>query len=412
MPILRFLLAAGVLALASLTAAAGPGPAVPIGGGLKYDHEAVWERLHALAGGKDARWVVLGTASEAPQRSAEAAAAQLRKRGAQAEVLPVSPLLKDRPVAEVVKDPALVAQVERANAVFFTGGSQDRIVNSLEPGGVETPLLKAIRALHARGGLVAGTSAGAAVMSSTMFIDAPSALAVMKGRYTVGKEVGPGLGFVGPKLFIDQHFTKRGRMARMLPVMRANGYLMGLGLEENSAASVHGDEIEMLGGRALFVDLRGAEQDAVDGAYRLRNARVSLIEGGDRLNMATGELTPAPHKAGEKYDPAAPGYKPYYTIQPFHTDVFGDGVMPTTLGLMIDGTYNEVRGLLFDPRGKADDPLVRLGWEVRLYKIPGTSVGWYSEVTGGENYTVHRIGFDVVPVRMAEPLYTPWSARP
>lgn len=417
MALTRSFLAGCALALASLSALAQSGPAVPvsvpisvpIGGGLKNDHDAVWQRLVALAGGAGSRWVVLGTASESPMSSAEAAAAQLRRRGAVAEVLPVSPLLKDRPVAEVVKDPALVAQVQRASGVFFTGGSQDRITGSLAPAGQETPLLAAIRALHARGGVVAGTSAGAAVMSRTMFVDAPDVLAVLKGRYTMGVEVGPGLGFVGDRLFVDQHFFKRGRLARMLPVMQAAGYTLGLGVEENAACAVRGDEIEVLGGSALFVDLADAQQDRVDGAYRLRGARVSRLEAGDRLNIATRVLTPAAAKAGQVYDPASPAYKPYYTLQPFHVDMLGDGVLPTAMGLLIDATYAEVRGLAFDPRARADDPLGALGWELRLYKAPG-SIGWYSEAAGGEDYTVHRLGLDLLPVRMAQPLYVPWPA--
>lgn len=403
------LLAAAVLGLAALSANAQGGAAVPIGGGLKADHERVWQRLVALAGGKGSRWVVLGTASESPTESAESAARQLRARGALAETLPVSPLLKEPAVAQAVQDPALVAQVQAASGVFFTGGSQDRIVASLVPGGVESPLLKAIRALQARGGVVAGTSAGAAVMSSTMFIDAPDVLAVLKGRFKTGSEVGPGLGFVGPKLFVDQHFFKRGRLARLLPVMRASGYTLGLGVEENAAAAVRGDEIEILGGQALFVDLADAQQDTVDGAYRLRGARISLLEAGDRLNMATRVLTPSPEKAKEVYDPASPSFKPYYTLPPFHVDMLGDGVLPTAMGILIDATYPEVRGLAFDPRPKAGDALSALGWEIRLYK-PAGAIGWHSEASGGEDYTVHRLGLDLLPVRIAQPLYTPWSA--
>ena len=63
----------------------------------------------------------------------------------------------------------------------------------------------------------------------------------------------------------------------------------------------------------------------------------------------------------------------------------------------------------FDPRGKADDPLAALGFEWRLYKAPG-SLGWTSPEGGDEDYTVHRLGLDVLPVRMAQPLYGPWAA--
>ena len=230
----------------------GNGTAIVIGGGLKADNEEVWTRIVALAGGKGARFVVLGTASEDPVGSAKDAVDSLTKRGAVAEVLPVSPMLKDTPIDQAVKDPALIAKVRAARGIYFTGGAQERIVDHLYPGGKATPLLEAIWDVYRSGGVVAGTSAGAAIMSATMFRDAPNVLGVMKGEFRDGHEVDRGLGFVGPDLFVDQHFLKRGRFGRMIPLMQARGYVLGLGVEENSAAVVHGDTAEIVGeiGRA------------------------------------------------------------------------------------------------------------------------------------------------------------------
>ena len=398
----------GALAQADTTTAVGF--AVPIGGGLKHDHDAVWQRLVALAGGSGSRWVVLGTASESPLASAESAAKQLTLRGAKCTVLPVSPLLKDRPVAEVVRDPALVAQVAAASGVFFTGGSQDRIVDSLQPAGQRSPLLQAIWALHARGGVVAGTSAGAAIMSRAMFIDAPSVLDVLKGRFAEGREVGAGLGFVGPDLFVDQHFLRRGRLGRMLPVMHAKGYNLGLGVEENSAVVQRGSTLEVAGGKAVLADLRGARVDTVQGAFRLRGAHLSLLDRQDRYDTATGQVTPAEAKLKQQtLQPGTPAYKPYYTTAPFYVDMLGEGVLATALGQLIDASYDEVRGVSFDPRPKAGDALGAVGFEFRLYKTP-TSIGWYTDAYGDEDYTVHRIGLDITPLRMAQPLYAPLAA--
>ena len=72
-------------------------------------------------------------------------------------------------------------------------------------------------------------------MSTTMFRDAPDPLMVLKGQLRDGREFDQGLGFVGPDLFVDQHFLKRGRIGRMLPLMVAKGYKLGVGIEENSA---------------------------------------------------------------------------------------------------------------------------------------------------------------------------------
>lgn len=384
------------------------GWAVPIGGALKADHEAVWRRLVELSGGPGARWVVLGTASNYPFRSAERAAAQLERRGAVVSVLPVSPLLDEPAVADAVRDQQLVDAVRTARGVFFTGGSQDRIVDSLAPAGVASPLLQAIRAMQATGGVVAGSSAGAAVMSTTMFRNAPDVLAVMKGRLRPGNEIGPGLGFVGPNLLVDQHFFRRGRLGRLLPLMQAAGYSLGLGVKENSAVAVQGDQIEVLGGKALIVDLDGADQQPQNGAYRLVGAHLTLLDAGDRMNLATRELTPAVHKLdGQRLDPAAPDYKPYHLLQPFYGDMFAPGVLPTLMGMLIDARFDEVRGLAFDPRRRGEGDLAELGWELRIYKAPG-AVGWFSDALGPDDYTVHRLGLDVLPVRMAQPLYIPW----
>lgn len=404
------------LLLLPLVAAGVPthagGTAFVIGGGLKSSHDAVWQRLVELAGGPGARFVVLGTASEDPTGSAEAAAEQLRRRGAQPVVLPVSPLLKQPAIADAVADPQLVAQVKAARGVFFTGGSQDRIVDHLFPGGRRTPLLQAIWDVYDAGGVVAGTSAGAAIMSATMFRDAPDVLGVMKGRFADGREVGRGLGFVGPALFVDQHFLKRGRLGRMLPVMRANGYTVGLGVEEDSAAAVRDGQVEIAGGRAVFVDLTEAQADDGAGAFALRGVRLSLLEPGDRLDVARRSLRPSePKRQGQRLDPAAAGYKPYYTDAPYYVDFLADGVVATAMGLLIDARYDEIRGLAFDPRPQAGDALAALGFEFRLYKAPGAE-GWYSEASGGEDYTVHRLALDVLPVRIAQPFASPWRAQP
>ena len=385
----------------------GSGTAVAIGGGLKSDNDQIYNRLIDAAGGQSARWVVLGTASENPNGSAAQVVQQFKQRGVVAVALPVSPLLKDRPVAEVVRDPALVAQVRAAQGVYFTGGAQARIVDSILPGGVPTPLLQAIWAVYRAGGVVAGTSAGAAIMSSTMFRDAPDVLGALKGQLRDGHEVDRGLGFMGTQLFVDQHFLKRGRIGRMLPLMRAKGYGLGLGVEENSAAVLKGDTVEILG-RALVVNLADARSDPALGAFNLANIRVSLLDTGDTLRLSDGRITPAAAKGrGDVLDPAAPGYKPYYSLQPFQVDMLGDNVIATVMAQLIDASYNEVLGIAFHPRPAAGDALGALGFEFRLRKGPG-SIGWTTEAGGGEDYTVRDLRLDVRPIRLAQPLYSPW----
>jgi cyanophycinase len=396
-------------AVAPATAPATAGAAVAIGGALRYDNAAVWSRLVELAGGRGARFVVLATAAGNPASAGARSVAALEAHGAVAEALPVSPRLEGSDVAAAVRDPELIAKVRAARGVFFTGGAQERIVDALQPGGRASPLLDAIRDVMARGGVVAGTSAGAAVMSDTMFRDATDVMAVMKGSLRFGQELDHGLGFAGPGIFVDQHFLRRGRLGRLLPAMQAQGYRKGLGVEEDSAAILRGGAVEVVGaGGALFVDLEGATRDPKLGAFNLAGARLTYLGDGDRLDLGSGVVTPSAAKAGgQRVDPHAAGFKPYYEEAPFFLDILADGAILRAMTLALDGPAGEVRGLAFDARPDASPPR-ELGFEFRFRRVPGT-VGWFTSARGGESYTVSNIRLDVTPVRVAQPLFQPWQ---
>ncbi len=334
------------------------GAAVAIGGALRYDNAAVWSRLVELAGGPGARFVVLATAAGNPASSAARSVAALEAHGAVAEALPVSPRLAGRDVAAAVRDPELIAKVRVARGVYFTGGAQERIVDALQPDGRASPLLEAIRELMARGGVVAGTSAGAAVMSATMFRDATDVMAVMKGSLRFGRELDRGLAFAGPDLFVDQHFLRRGRLGRLLPAMRAQGYRKGLGVEEDSAAI-----------------LRGGSVDPTLGVFNLTGARLTFLGDGDRLDLASGAVTPSAAKSqGQRVDPRAEGFRPYFEDVPFLLDALADGAILRAMTLALDGPTGEVRGLAFDARPDAAPPR-ELGFEFHFRRGADT-VGW------------------------------------
>jgi cyanophycinase len=386
------------------------GYAVPIGGALKADNEEVWQRIVQLAGGKGARFVVFGTASEDPEASAKQVVDLLQRRGAVAEALPVAPKFLWVDLNKVVRDPALIAKVKAAKGIFFTGGVQERIVDVLQPGGQSTPMLDAIWEVYRKGGVVAGTSAGAAIMSTIMFRDAPSVVNILKGRFADGKQVDRGLGFVGPHLFVDQHFLKRGRFGRMIPLMMAKGYKLGLGVDENTAAIIRGDEIEVIGDRGcMVVDLTEARSDPTLGAFNVQGARLSYLEHGDRYHMRARSTTPsAPKLRGDLHDAESPNFKPYYTDDVFHLDMLGDSTISAAMSRLIDSVRKEVKGLAFDVLPRPNDPLAELGFLFRLYK-GSDSLGWSTEEFGGEQFTVTNLYLDITPVRLPMPLYGGWA---
>jgi cyanophycinase len=365
-----------------------------------------------LSGGKGARWVVLGTASQNPDKSARRAAELLEKRGAMAESLPVAPQLKWVDLDRAVRDPALLEAVRTANGIFFTGGAQERIVDTFAPGGKRTPMLDAIWDVYRRGGVVAGTSAGAAIMSTVMFRDALSVISVMKGQLRDGKEVDKGLGFVGPNLFVDQHFLKRGRFGRMIPLMLAKGYKMGLGIDENSAAVVQGDMVEIVGAKgALVVDLHDVVTDPKLGnVLNATGIRLTYLDRGDRFDLGTRRIIPSDRKLrGARLDPNAPNYKPDFTNDPFYVDMLGDTTISNAMAHLIDSVQKETRGLAFDPKAPTSDSRADLGFSFRLYKGKD-SIGWYSDELGGEEYTVANVYLDITPVRISRPLFNTWPS--
>jgi cyanophycinase len=397
--------------------------AIVIGGALKFDNDAVWQRIVDEAGGRQARFVVFATAAANPERSAAQIVDALRQRGADAQAIPVTPKLAPDALQSALRDPALLAQVRGARGVFFSGGAQELIVDTLQPQGRPTPMLDAIWDVYRRGGVIAGTSAGAAIMSRVMFRDAQDVLQVMHGQLRDGVEIDRGLGFVGEDLFIDQHFLKRGRIGRMLPLMLAKGYRSGLGVEENSAAVITAHQAEVIGARgALFVDLRDAKTDARLPAFNVENARLTYLERGDRIDLRTGAVTASAQKRGSSVlDPAASDFKPYFKTEPFYPDILGDNTIAQAMAQLLDSPAKELRGLAARLDGstststgagagagagavaKADrgEPL---GFEFRLYKGPDT-VGWFTGAFGGEDYTVVNVHLDVRPVRVASPLY-------
>jgi cyanophycinase len=386
------------------------GYAVPIGGALKADNEEVWQRIVNLAGGKGARFVVFGTASEDPEASAKQVVDLLQRRGAVAESLPVAPKFLWVDLNKVVRDPALIAKVKAAKGIFFTGGTQERIVDVLQPGGQSTPMLEAIWDVYRKGGVVAGTSAGAAIMSTIMFRDAPSVMNILKGRFADGKQVDRGLGFVGPHLFVDQHFLKRGRFGRMIPLMMAKGYKIGLGVDENTAAIIRGDEIEVIGDRgALVVDLTEARSDPALSAFNVQGARISYLEHGDRYHLRARSTTPsAPKLRGELHDAESPNFRAYYTEDVFNLDMLGDSAISNAMTRLIDSYRKEIKGLAFDVLPRANDPLADLGFLFRIYK-GSDSLGWSTEEFGGEQFTVANLYLDISPVKLPMPLYGNWT---
>jgi cyanophycinase len=393
---LSMALLAGVACSAAQPVTPPKGSLVIIGGALRSDNSAVWERIVRLAGGKGARIAVFASASATPETTAQVLVERLARYGANAFFVPVAVKLPGSDYQAAADNPELAAAVRSAGGAFFAGGDQTRITRALRhPDGSNTAVLNALWDMYRGGGVIAGSSAGAAIMSSTMFGEPKTVLATLKLGVADGHEITPGLGFIGDDVFVDQHLLVRGRFARMLPAMLKKGYKLGLGIDENTAMVVGPNrDVEVVGYKgALLIDL--ARATAQDGPFNVGNVRLSYLDTGDRFNIATRVFTPSKDKADGKLDAAAP----YYREPLFSADILGNSTVVDLMGKLIDSDQPDAIGLtLGSPNGVQPD----LGFEFRLSRI-GDSVGYQSAST--EAYSVYNVRLDIRPITIQRPLY-------
>ncbi|MEW6023066.1 MAG: cyanophycinase [Pseudomonadota bacterium] len=372
------------------------GSLVIIGGALRPDNAAVWERIVELAGGKGARIAVFASASANPEKSGAFLVERLNRYGANAFFVPVAVRLTGTDYQAAADNPELAKAVSTAGGAYFAGGDQARITAALRrPDGANSLVLDALWSMYRRGGVIAGTSAGAAIMSSSMFGHPKPVLATLKLGLTDGQEITPGLGFIGDDVFVDQHLLVRGRFARMLPAMLQKGYKLGLGIDENTAMVVGPQrDVEVIGYKgALVVDLSAA--NAQEGAFNVSNVRLSYLDNGDRFNIASHSFTPAPDKADGRLDPA----RPYYREPLFSADILGNSTVVDLMGKLIDSDQPEAIGLTLD---SANSVQPDLGFEFKFSRT-GDSVGYMSSAT--ENYSIYNVRLDIRPIIVKRPLY-------
>ncbi len=223
------------------------GNLVIIGGGSRP--EAVMKKIVSLAGGtqnKNVKIVIVPMASSEPVETAKAQKEQFEKLGvASVEYINCTP--------ENADQPENLDKIKSATGIFFSGGDQSRLKKALWG----TKLLGEIHAVYKRGGVIAGTSAGAAVQSKIMLTgdeavnkDSTAAYGVVQKGNIVTDE---GFGFVD-KAIIDQHFVKRKRQNRLITLVLEHPELVGVGIDESTCIIVKPNQtFEVMGDATVMV---------------------------------------------------------------------------------------------------------------------------------------------------------------
>jgi cyanophycinase len=225
------------------------------GGGVP---EPVRDRFLELAGGPRARIVVIPTAGLiADSPSVNSVLDPWKDKGV-ASVQLVHTRSRDQ-----ANDAGFVRPLAQATGVWFGGGRQDSIAEAY----LGTEVERQLKALLERGGVIGGTSAGAAIMTRVM---------ITGGHKRA--DVGQGFDFF-PGAVVDQHFLKRNRLSRLLSVLTDHPDLIGLGIDERTA---------------LVVNVRSHVLNVVGESYVVacvpgpvgHPARLEILKPGDEANLA------------------------------------------------------------------------------------------------------------------------------
>ena len=240
-----------------------PAPVMVIGGAEdKLRNRAILSRFVEMAGGPRARIAVLSTASSLGDAATELYRQIFTRLGA-SEVIGLRPETRDQ-----ANDPGMAEALNGITALFMTGGNQLKL--SAVIGG--TPLGAAILEAHGRGVVVAGTSAGASAAATHMIAFGTSG-ATPKFRMA---QVAVGLGLL-VNVVVDQHFEQRTRLGRLLAIVAQSPSLIGIGLDEDTAAIVYPDDSLEVIGRGAVTIVDGSE--VVTDAFEAQGHRPMMVSG-------------------------------------------------------------------------------------------------------------------------------------
>jgi cyanophycinase len=214
----------------------------------KFEQKYILKKFFESSGGPKARIAILPSASES-EESGAIYHQIFTDLGAQSvQLLP----LFNREEAEL---PDVAKDIGKATGVFMTGGVQSKIVGILHA----TAALGAIKSAYDNGATIGGTSAGAAAMSNPMIGSGLVGSLARSGMVRLQE----GLGLT-ESLLIDQHFHQRNRLGRLLTAVMSYPEMLGIGIDEDTAALVTHDGLLSVMGRGTVTVADASEAESVN----------------------------------------------------------------------------------------------------------------------------------------------------
>ncbi|HKP73529.1 MAG TPA: cyanophycinase [Pyrinomonadaceae bacterium] len=248
-----------------------------VGGGEEKEGDCtILAEFIRLAGGKRARVVVMTVATDEPEEMGAEYRKVFKRLGAK------NVTIVDVSSREDASAKKALAALEQATGVFFTGGDQLHVTSLI--GGSEMDSL--LHALYERGVIIAGTSAGAAMMSNSMFVRGSGE----QNPRLESVQLGPGVEFLLGGV-IDTHFSERGRHGRLISAVAHYPHDLGIGIDENTAIVVKDTVFEVIGeGAVTVIDAGELTYTNVpdlkeDEGLALYNVKLHILTAGHRFDM-------------------------------------------------------------------------------------------------------------------------------
>ncbi len=286
-------------------AAFADGTLVIAGGAVSPDNASVYRAFVDAIPGKG-KVAIISAASGSPVESARRASDALSRYGLRKkDIVHLRLAVVDDDSTDIVDESrwmdngnseAELGRLEGVRGVWITGGDQSRLTRVLLADGRDTAILGALRQILDDGGVIGGTSAGAAIMSHPMILFGDT-LATLLDDESLGErlDIGQGIGFFDAGL-VDQHFDARARLGRLAVALQSlpESQRLGFGIDENSAMLVSNNDVRVVGeGQLTVVDARDATWALDTFGYRIDGLRVSVLSPGDTLKLPSLRLRPA-----------------------------------------------------------------------------------------------------------------------
>ncbi len=245
-----FMLVLLISGFASPASPANKGVVIAMGGGNGTPE--IYEKWKSLGGGSNAHVVLIPTANN-PGDDITPVINGLKQVFGVQEISVLD--TKDRTKANSAE---FVAPLKKVTFVFIDGGRQWRLADAYLGTRVERELRNVLK----RGGVIAGSSAGASILASYLVRGDPSGPEIMMAK---GHE--QGFGFV-PNSAIDQHVSERHREHDLEAVVAAHPKILGIGIDPNTIIVLRGDQFEVIGNGKVTITEAGKQQYSISaGSY-------------------------------------------------------------------------------------------------------------------------------------------------